>query len=476
MRVENNGVSNALRIIDLITPKYNETPVYQNNHLRLIQVCMQDLVESERWGGRKSINDEPHNVFDEILDWSFSSTMSKEETKTDESTLSCALSSYAFTRDLKAGVQLHCLAVKTGFDVYVYVGSSLISLYSRCGDLDSSYNVFDKMPVRNAVTWTAMIASFAQHWEIEMCLELYHQMRCSALKPNDYTLTSLISACTGTGVLGHGKSAHGQTIRMGFELYTHVANAIISMYSKCGNVEEAFYVFRSMQRRDLISWNSMIAGYAQHGLAERAINLFEEMEKGKIEPDAITFLGILSSCRHAGLVKEGRACFSLMFQHGVQPAMDHYSCIVDLLGRCGLLDEALEFIQKMPIRPNAVIWGSLLSSSRLHGNVHIGVQAADSLLFLEPDCAATFLQLVNLYASAGCWDKAARARKIVKDRGLKTYPGHSWIELRNEVYRFGAEGMPNDKVNDILGVVDGLSDNMRRFGYVPNILEEGLDL
>ncbi|KAF6171006.1 hypothetical protein GIB67_028567 [Kingdonia uniflora] len=205
------------------------------------------------------------------------------------------------------------------------------------------------MSVRNAVTWTLMIASFAQYWEIEMCLELYHRMRCSALKPNDYTLTSLFSACIGTGVLGHGKNAHGQTIRMGFELYTHVANGIISMYSKKG---------------------------------------FDIME--------------LYAC----LVKEGHVCYSLMFQHGVQPAMDHYSCIVDLLGRCGLLDEALEFIQKMPISPNAAIWVSLLSSSRLHGNVRIGVHATDNLLFLEPGCTATFLQLVNLYASAGCWDKA----------------------------------------------------------------------
>ncbi|KAF6172331.1 hypothetical protein GIB67_024953 [Kingdonia uniflora] len=225
------------------------------------------------------------------------------------------------TRDLKVGVQLHCLAVKTGFDVYVYVGNSLISLYSRCEDLDSSYNVFDKISVRNAMTWTAMIASFAQHWEIEMCLEIYHRMRCSALKLNDYTLTSLFSACTGTGILGHGKNAHGQTIRI-------------------------------------------------------------------------------------GLVKEGHVCLSLMFQHGVQPVMDHYSCIVYLLGRCGLLGEALEFIQKMPISPNAVIWGSLLSSSRLHENVCIGVHAADNLLLLEPDCTTTFLQLENLYASAGCWDKA----------------------------------------------------------------------
>ncbi|KAF6145170.1 hypothetical protein GIB67_020361, partial [Kingdonia uniflora] len=327
-------------------------------------------------------------------------------------------------------VQLHCLAVKTGFDVYVYVGHSLISLYSRCGDLDSSYNVFDKISMRNAVTWTAIIASFAQHWEIEMCLELYHRMRCSALNPNDYTLTSLFSSCTGTGVLGHGKNANCQTIRMGFELY------------------------------------------AQHGVSERAINLLEEMEKGKIEPDAIAFLGIHSSCCYLGLVKEGHVCFSLMFQHGVQPAMDHYSCIMDLLCRCGLLDEALELSRRCPLVPmqlygaySFLLLGfmemSTLESPRYRQLVVLGTRLRCNLL-----TACKFL----------CEYRVLGQGKIVKNRGLKTYMGNSWIELRNEVYRFGVEGMSNDKVNDILGVVDGLSDNMRRFGYVPNILEEGLDL
>ncbi|KAF6173767.1 hypothetical protein GIB67_007443, partial [Kingdonia uniflora] len=192
-----------------------------------------------------------------------------------------------------------------------------------------------------------------------------------------------------TGVLGHGKSAHGQTVRVGFDLYANVAIEIILVYSKCGNVEEMLYVFRSQG---------------------------------------------------------------------------------------GILDEALEFIQKMPITPNAIIWGLLLSSSRLHVNVHIGVHAADSLLFLEPDCVGTLLQLVNFVCEcrlSGCWDKAANM--IYKDRGLKIYPMHSWIVQRNEVYRFRVENMSNDKVNGILSVVDGLADNMRRFGSVPNILE-GLDL
>ncbi|OMP03613.1 hypothetical protein COLO4_10309 [Corchorus olitorius] len=206
-----------------------------------------------------------------------------------------------------------------------------------------------------------------------------------------------------------------------------------------------------------------------------AIDLFKKMKHEKIKPDAITFLGVLSSCRHAGLVEQGRAYFDSMVVHGVEPELDHYSCVVDLLGRAGLLEEARDFILKMPISPNAVIWGSLLSSCRLHGSIWIGIEAAECRLLLEPECAATHVQLANLYASARQWDKAARVRKLMKDRGLKTSPGYSWIEVKNEVYRFRAEDKSNSKVTDILGVLGCLVDHMRMLGYVPEMHEEEVD-
>ncbi|KAF9610056.1 hypothetical protein IFM89_019896 [Coptis chinensis] len=396
----------------------------------------------------------------------------KQGMSADASTLSCALSSI---RCLEQGVQLHCLAMKSGFYVYVYVGSSLTSFYGKCGHLNEAYRVFEEIPVKNVVSWTSIIAGFAQNWDVDMCLMLYYRMRCSASKPNDFTFTSLLSVCTGSGSLGQGRSAHCQTIQMGFESYIHIGNALISMYSKCGNVDEAFCIFECMRKRDLVSWNSMIAGYAQYGLAEEAIELLNEMKELKINPDAITFLGVLSSCRHAGLVEYGRICFNSMVQYGVEPDLDHYSCIVDLLGRAGMVKEAKEFINKMPICPNAVIWGSLLSSCRLHGEVLIGIEAAENRLLLVPSCTATHVQLVNLYANAGRWEQVARVRKLMNDRGLKTYPGCSWIEIKNEVYKFRAEDRSNARVDEILAVVDSLIDNMRRFSHVPEVHEEGLD-
>ncbi|PIA33228.1 hypothetical protein AQUCO_04200169v1 [Aquilegia coerulea] len=477
----------ALRILDLIIPLSKPIKSQSqgcSNHLRLIEACIQDfVVEQEVKEGKVILktNLTTPNVFDEISDrnvcWgSLFFQMHKQGMKVEATTLSCALSSCCTFRNLECGMQLHCLGIKTGFYSYVYVGSSLISLYGKCGNLEDAYKVFEEMPVRNVVSWTAMIAGFAQHWKVDMCLELYHRMRCSTSKPNDFTFTTLLSACTESGALGQGKSAHCQIIQMGFYSYVHIGNALISMYSKCGNVVEALYIFATMKQKDLVTWNSMIAGYAQHGLADLALNMLKEMEKVEIKPDAITFLAVLSSCRHAGLVELGQLCFKSMVQHGVEPDLDHYSCIVDLLGRAGLVGEAKQFIDKMPISPNAVIWGSLLSSCRLHGKVQIGIEAAENRLLLVPHCVATHIQLVNLYANVGCWEQVAKVRKMMKDRGLKTNPGFSWIEIKNEVYRFRAEDRSNTRVGEILAVVDSLADNMIHFGYVPKIHEESLDI
>ncbi|CAJ2671879.1 unnamed protein product [Trifolium pratense] len=235
--------------------------------------------------------------------------------------LSHALSSCGSKRDLYGGIQYHCLAITTGFIANVYVGSSLISLYSRCALLSDAYRVFDEMSERNVVSWTAIIAGFAQEWRVDMCLELFHQMRGVELKPNYFTYTSLLSACMSSGALGHGRGVHSQIIQMGFHCYLHVNNALIAMYCKCGAIYDAFYIFENMVSMDVVTWNSMIVGYAHHRLAQEAIDLFEEMIKQGVNPDAVTFLGILSSCRHEGLVKEGQVYFSSMVDHGLQPEL-----------------------------------------------------------------------------------------------------------------------------------------------------------
>ncbi|XP_024189481.1 pentatricopeptide repeat-containing protein At2g37320 [Rosa chinensis] len=459
--------SNALRVLDLITPKPTSTASRRQGHLRLIQDVLHSDSDqlsnpSSFSGSHSSI--QFSNLFDQLFDSSPVDSHSYPESFTiDASVISHAISSCGSKRDLRGGVQHHCAAVRSGFGANVYIGSSLIHLYGKCSALENAYKVFDEMPVRNVVSWTAIISGFAQEWQVDVCLELFSEMRSSGSKPNDFTYASVLSACTGSGALGQGRCAHGQTIRMGFDSYVHIANALMSMYCKCGAVKDALYIFESLDGKDNVSWNSMIAGYAQHGLVLQAIDLFEEMKNRGVKPDAITLLGVLSSCRHAGLVKEGWHYFnSMVEEHGIQPELDHYSCIVDLLGRAGLLDEARDFIEKMPIRPNAVIWGSLLSSCRVHGGVWIGIEAAESRLLMEPGCASTHVQLANLYASLGCWDEAARVRKLMKDKGIKTSPGFSWIEISNEVHRFRAEDSSNPRMIQIIGVLDSLADHMVR--------------
>lgn len=456
------------RVLDVIASKPN-APHNRQNHLRLIEDFLRanslEYPESQVDSTRSHSNTNENSI-------SMLFRRHRQGLNIEPRILSNALSLCGTERAVSAGIQMHGLATISGFLSNVYVGSSLITFYSKCRVLDSAYKVFDEMPMRNIVSWTAIINGFAQECQIDVCLQLYRRMRNLTLKPNAFTFTSFLCACTGSGCLGRGRSVHCQTILTGFDCYTHIANALISMYCKCGDVKDALAIFWATDNKDLVSWNSIIAGSALHGLALKAVELFEEMMQQRVKPDTITFLGILTSCRHAGLVKLGRLYFNSMADYGIKPGQDHYSCIVDLLGRAGMLEEARDFVKKMPINPNAIIWGSLLSSCRLHGNVWVGIEAAENRLLLEPACATTHLQLAKLYASVGYWDQAARVRKLMKDKCLKTDPGCSWIEIKNGVYQFRAEDRSNSNFLEILATVDSLADHMRGLGHLPKIFEE----
>ncbi|XP_027351475.1 pentatricopeptide repeat-containing protein At2g37320-like [Abrus precatorius] len=463
----NKRFANALRVLNLVFPPKSDTYVEgRQSHLRLIE----DMLENN--ATIPLVNNSATSRTTTAITIHSSVLQTEQGLGVDACFLSHAVSSCGSKCDFWGGIQYHCLAITTGFIANVYIGSSLVSLYSRCALLDDAYRVFEEMPVRNVVSWTAIIAGFAQEWRVDVCLELFHRMRGSALRPNYFTYTSLLSASMGSGALGYGRGAHCQIIQMGFHSYLHIDNALIAMYSKCGAIGDALYIFENMVGRDVVTWNTMITGYSQHGLAPEAIQLFEEMMKQGVNPDAVTYLGVLSSCRHGGLVKEGQVYFNSMVEHGVQPELDHYSCIVDLLGRAGLLVEARDFIQNMPVFPNAVIWGSLLSSSRLHGSVWIGIQAAESRLLLEPGCSATLLQLANLYASVGWWNKVAGVRKLMKDKGLKPNPGCSWIEVKSKVHRFEAQDKSNSGMTDILLIINSLVDHMSSLNLQFQMCEE----
>ncbi|CAH9104186.1 unnamed protein product [Cuscuta europaea] len=275
------------------------------------------------------------------------------------------------------------------------------------------------MSLINRETIFALLRDAFNRIEVDVCLKLYMEMLNHALMPNDYTFTSLLSACTGSGCFGQAKSVHCQTI---------------------------------------------CTGYAQHGLAPQAIDLFEQMKDKRVKPDSITFLGILSACRHAGLFEQGWFYFNSMALYDEKPRIDHFSCIVDLLGRAGRVEEAHDMIKKMCVSPNGVIWGSLLMSSRLHGNAEVGIEAAENRLMLEPGSRATHLQLANLYASIGLWHEAARVRKEMKSKWLKIESGCSWIEIRNEIHCFRVEDGSFAEWIEVVPVMYILADHMRDHG------------
>uniref|UniRef100_A0A1D1Z231 Pentatricopeptide repeat-containing protein At2g37320 n=1 Tax=Anthurium amnicola TaxID=1678845 RepID=A0A1D1Z231_9ARAE len=485
---ESSGLERALEVLELITDR-NSTIGGQESHVRLIQSCLEDLLETSPERGRKLAQNDVHaestswiqlrlDNFEQSIPTCGSSgvclkydgfplfqELHKRGTSLDATMVSGILSECGSSGYFRSGLQFHSLSVKTGLDMCSSVGSALISLYSKCGYPEDAYQIFDKMASRSTVLWTAIIAGYAQNWQVDTCLHLFVKMLQSTLKPNGYTLSSLLSACAGAGFLQLGKIVHSQEIQMGFNSYLHVSNALISMYSKCGSIHDAFCIFSQMTCRDVISWNSMISAYAQHGLAVQTLDLLRQMETENIAPDAVTFLGVLSSCRHAGLVEQGRQCFNSMLTYGLKPEVDHYSCIVDLLGRAGLLEEALDFIGKMPMHANAVIWASLLSSCRVYGNTWIGIQAAEGRLLLEPSCAATHVQLANLYASIGDWKQTAKVRKCMKDKGIRTTTGYSWIEVGNGIHKFKAEDRANAQVKVVIVVLDTLIDHMKSLGY-----------
>lgn len=492
------NLQNALRVLDLVPSKHHHDQEEVPSHHRLINGCMGDILgvqsrlHAMRKGKESFANSSSNQAQPERSNIVSNNTsvcpsitrLTKEDMfmqivelhrrgqiSSDASILASALSYCADGKTLTAGVQFHALLVKVGYVSSIPIGSSLISFYSRCSQLEIAHRVFQNMTAKNTVTWTALISGYAQDNQVEPCLHLFALMRRSVCKPNDITFATIFSVCTNHAFLVLGKSVQALQMRMGFDSYVHVSNALISMYAKCGSIGEARAVFESITCKDVVSWNSLIFGYSQHGLAEHCLGLLKEME-GHIIPDAISFLGVLSSCRHACLVAEGRRCFRAMIEHGVIPEIDHYSCMVDLFGRAGLLDEAWDLIQTMPMPPNGVIWGSLLASCRVHGSISIGIQAAEHRLKLEPSCAATHVQLANLYGSIGCWDDVARVRKVMKERGLKTNIGCSWIEVGNKVYTFTAENRSKSQVNNVLVVLDCLQSHM---DHKYDVLIEGLD-
>ncbi|KAJ7513974.1 hypothetical protein O6H91_23G021400 [Diphasiastrum complanatum] len=333
---------------------------------------------------------------------------------------------------LEQGKQLHSHIIKNGFESDMIVGNTLVDMYAKCGCIEQACQVFDKMSERNVVSWSVMIAGYAHNGRGKEALALYEQMKQEGVQPDNITYVVLLKACANIAALEQGKQLHSHIIKSGYESDVIVGSALVDMYAKCGCIELAHQVFNKVSERNVVLYSAMIAGYAQQGRGKEALTLLEQMQREGMKPDEVTYVCVLSACSHSGLVNEGFHLFdSLRKDHGVTPTMRHYACVVDLLGRAGCLADAKDLINKMPIQPDVVVWLTLLSAARNHGHVEIGRHAFDCIVKLEPENAAAYVLLSNIYAEAGRTNEVEKMRKEMKDVGVKNMPGYSW-KLTNE--------------------------------------------
>eukprot|EP01018_Ginkgo_biloba_P018482 Gb_07217 [translate_table: standard] len=370
---------------------------------------------------------------------------------------------------LGQGKLIHGYVIKNGFELDAFVENSLIGMYAKSGNVEDAWKLFDKTCKRDVVSWNAMIAGYAQTGHANEALRLFHQMQLADVTSDSATLVSVLQACAHLAYLLQGKWIHGYIIRHGFEMDVSVGNSLVSMYAKCGSIDIARRLFDNMPQRNAVSWNAIIAGYGMHGHGEEALALFSQMQQKGMEPDCITFVCVLSACSHAGFLDEGWQYFDSMIQdYCITPRMEHYACMVDLLGRAGHLNVAQDFIKKMPFEPDASVLGALLGACRIHSNIELGEQVAERLFVLEPENAGFYVLLSNIYASAGRWDDAARVRTMMNERGVKKIPGWSLIEVNNKVHAFLVEDRSHPQSEKIYAILETLSGQMKEAGYVPN--------
>ncbi|XP_031265204.1 pentatricopeptide repeat-containing protein At4g37170-like [Pistacia vera] len=399
----------------------------------------------------------------------YRSMQRSESSVSNKFTVSSALAAVSAIHCLRLGKEIHGYIMRTGLDSDEIVWSALSDMYGKCGSINEARHIFDGMLDRDVVSWTAMIGRYFEEGRREEGFALFCELMKSRSRPNEFTFAGVLNACADHAAEELGKQVHGYMTRIGFDPYSFAASALVHMYSKCGNVENAKRVFNEIPRPDLVSWTSLIAGYAQNGLPDKALEYFELLLKSGTQPDHIVFVGVLTACTHAGLVDKGLEYFhSIKEKHGLTHTADHYACIIDLLARSGRFKEAEGIISKMPMKPDKFLWASLLGGCRIHGNLELAKQAAEALFEIEPENPATYITVANIYAAAGMWKEVSKIRKIMDDKGVVKKPGLSWIEVKREVHVFLVGDTSHPKSKEIHEFLGKLSRRMREEGYIPD--------
>ncbi|KAL5982848.1 hypothetical protein ACLOJK_016925 [Asimina triloba] len=432
------------------------------------------------------------------------STMCRENQHPNKHTFPFVLQACSKTPTMHCGVQIHAHAVKFGFSEDVFVRNALIHFYSAFCDLDGSQKVFDESPrQRDIVTWNAILAAYARDGQIDVCerlfeemphrdsiswstvimgyvqggrleegLELFKAMIEKGIAPNEATLATVLSASAQLGLLEYGRLIHSTMKAMNFPMTVALQTALIDMYAKCGCIDLSRQLFNEMPRKDVFVWNSMIFGLAIHGHGKEAVRLFQRFTQEGLRPMQVTFVGVLTACSHAGLVDEGRHYFKSMTEnYGIEPEMEHYGCMVDLLGRAGFVEEALELIGKMTVAPDPVIWGMLLGACRVHRLNDLGETIGRKLIELDPNHDGHYVSLANIYARSRKWQDVINVRRLMVDRGASKVAGWSLIEAQGRIHQFVAGDRTHGQSKDIYKKLEEIGRRLAGAGYSPDVSE-----
>ncbi|KAF6144439.1 hypothetical protein GIB67_024666 [Kingdonia uniflora] len=456
----NSNFNNDLFVHNTILNMYSKCGSLDDARNTFDQMPMKDMVTWTTMITGYSQNDRPQDALDLFL------RMLQLPFKPNHFTFSSVFKASATVGNYSFGKQVHGFCFKCGYVSSVFVGSSLLDMYARCGQMKEARCVFDGMVSKNEVSWNVLIAYHARKGEGQEAIHMFWRMQREDFKPTHYTYASVYSACASIGALEQGKWVHAHMIKSGKQLISFIGNTLLDMYAKAGSIQDARKIFDRLVNKDLVSWNSMITGCAQHGLGKEAVRRFQELIRIGIIPNEITFLCVLNACSHSGLMNEGRYYFDLMKKYNVEPEVEHYVTIVDLLGRAGLLDEAKTFIKEMPIEPNAAIWGALLGACRMHKNMELGSFAAERVFKLDPYDSGPHVLLYNIYASSGRWSEAARVRKVMKESGVKKEPACSWVEIENAVHMFVANDDAHPQSKEIKKMWEKISRRIKEMGYI----------
>lgn len=394
--------------------------------------------------------------------------MLRSRMEPDEFTYGSVLKACAGGEALHYGREIHGRVIKAGMGLDSFVGSVIMDMYCKCGMVEEAEKLHDRMEERTLVSWNAIISGFSSTEQSEGAQKFFSRMLEMGIEPDNFTYATILDTCSNIANVGLGKQIHAQIVKQDLQSDVYIVSTLVDMYSKCGNMQDSVLMFEKSSKRDFVTWNAMVCAYAHHGYGNEALQIFEKMQLEKVLPNHATFVAVLRACAHIGLVDEALYYFNLMqIDYGLEPQLEHYSSMVDVLGRSGRLIDALKLIQEMPFEADDVIWRTLLSICKMHGNVEVAEKAASSLLQLDPQDSSAYVLLSNIYADAEMWSEVSKMRKIMRHSRLKKEPGCSWIEVQAEVHMFLVGDKAHPRCKEIYENLELLIGEMKLDVYGP---------